>query len=188
MKKFVRGGRPDASLALLDRHLLQLEEEECSEAGGSIGRHSAPAGFCERWGLDGEDAECRDNATWDESVSEAGSEDLAHGRTLLDVLELRAELRRQEVLDRVAYEEDAMAGIREEVRARKSEFKLLKTGMHTETPGVARLRRRWGSGQRARRRRRVQKRRNEEEELLDDIPLTFAPERGSWAMMPAISV
>ncbi|CAD7696796.1 unnamed protein product [Ostreobium quekettii] len=180
-------GQPDPSLAQLDRHLLRLEEEEGSEAGNSIGRHSAPAGCCGEWGLDGDaQGDCWDGATWDESVSEAGGE--PQGRSLLDVLELRAELRRQEVLERVAYEEDVMAGIREEVRARKSEFQLLKTGMHTETPAVARLRRRWGSGQRARRRRRVQKRQNEEEELLDDIPLTFTPQRELWAVMPTISV
>jgi len=183
------GGLPDASRAQLDRHLLRLEEEG-SEAAGSIGRHSAPPVCCGAWGLDGGDADasCQDDATWDESVSEASWEPLAQGGTLLDVLELRAELRRQEVLERVAYEEDLMAGIREEVRARKSEFKLLKTGMHTETPAVARLRERWGSGLRARRRRLVQTRQNEEEELLDDIPLTFAPHSESWAVMPAISV
>jgi len=79
-----------------------------------------------------------------------------------------------------------LIGIREDVRARKREFQLLKTGMQTETPEVARLRRRWGSRRRSRRRRKRAQERQREEEDLVDVPLTFVTLEKPWTKTPVV--
>ncbi|CAD7699308.1 unnamed protein product [Ostreobium quekettii] len=189
-------------LADLDRHLMRLEAgEDDSEIGDGapapLGRKSAPPGCCrfDRRPIEAWDAwECEE---CDESAGSQVSEGIfvKERRTALDAMELKAELRRRELLWRVAREEEALAGIREGVRVRKREFRLLKTGMQAETPEVARLRRRWGSGRRARRRRRREQDRQREEDDLADVPLTrtkwnsisqFATPEKSRTQTPAV--
>jgi len=76
-------------------------------------------------------------------------------RTLLDELELLAEMTREECVFRMECQKKAFFNIREEIQSRKIAFDSIKRGQPPLTQAVARLRARWGGKRRAKRRQNL---------------------------------
>jgi len=165
---------PAGSLDELERYLNAIVEDEVELQ--SVGNRSAPAGcFTSRRS----DVDVGCGAP--EGVFGAPEDELSDGddffftreyKTVLDLLEMAGELRRQEVVYRITCEKKEMLRLRNDVRARKLEFELLKTGMYMVTPRVKHLRQRWGSKQRIKFRERLARmKQSEEDDLWNSIPL-----------------
>ncbi|CAD7704945.1 unnamed protein product [Ostreobium quekettii] len=90
-------------------------------------------------------------------------------RTILDELELLAEMTREECVYRIECQRKALERMREDDLARKEAFESLKSGVAPSTKVVNRLRQRWGGKRRAKRRERLGL--SEPSSWIDDVPL-----------------
>eukprot|EP00803_Ostreobium_quekettii_P001268 evm.model.scf_592.1 EVM.evm.TU.scf_592.1 scf_592:2298-4612(+) len=90
-------------------------------------------------------------------------------RTILDELELLAEMTREECVYRIACQKEHIHRLRESDASRREAFASLKRGVAPTTKAVNRLRQRWGGKRRAKRREKLGT--LQFDPLIDDTPL-----------------